>query len=141
MRTTVFLSVCVLIFMGHMFSCEPEDWLTNIDCSECFYNRPDTASLIVHVTINEENDSVPLTFYRGTMSSGVIDWKDTATTDEFYLPAEIDAVYTVEARYRSGTETILAYDSDKMTLSDYGEQCGDPCYIVRGGIFEVQLMD
>ena len=98
------------------------------------------ANLIVHLTINEENDSVPLTFYRGT-AGNVVDWRDTATETEFYLKSEIGTVYTVEAKYRSGSETIIAYDSDKMTVSDFGADCGDPCYIVRGGIFEVGISD
>jgi len=141
MRTVVLIKACALVLFGHLVSCEPEDWLTNIDCSECFSFRPDSADLIVNLTINEENDSVPLTFYKGQLGSGLIDWHDTATTEAFYLSAEIGAVYTVEARYRDGMKTILAYDSDKMTLSDFGADCGDPCYIVRGGIFELQLRD
>jgi len=140
MRSMRLAAAGILVILGHLVSCEPEDWLFNVDCNECFSFRPDSASLIVYVTINAENDSVPLTFYRNDRN-GVIDWQDTATTEEFYLSAEVDAIYTVEARYRSGNETIIAYDSDKMTLSDFGADCGDPCYIVRGGIFELQLID
>jgi hypothetical protein len=128
-------------------SCEPEDWLLDVDCdNDCFGFRPDSASLIVYVTLNAENDSVPLTFYRGDIN-GEIDWQDTATAsnvsngEEFFLLSRIGTTYTVEATYRSGERTIIAIDSDDMSVSDYGEDCGDPCYVVRGGILDLRLRE
>jgi hypothetical protein len=81
---------------------------------------------------------VPLTFYRED-SQGEIDWQDTATTDEFYLYSAMGSTYTVKAEYKSGSQTIIAWDADEMTLSDYGEDCGDPCYIIKGGILDLRL--
>lgn len=110
-----------------------------VDCGECFSYEPDSADLIVRLTINEENDSVPLTFYRGAFEKGEIDWQDTATSGDFYLYSEMDRVYTVRAIYRSGERTIVAFDSDKMVIRDAGEECGYPCYIVKGGTFDLRL--
>ena len=82
---------------------------------------------------------VPLTFYRGD-TTGEIDWIDTANDTRFYLLSAVGTDYTVKAEYISGDGKIMAFDSDRMTLKDYGDQCGDPCYIVKGGIFDLQLM-
>ena len=132
------LALVLLFLAGNFAGCEPEDWVGDINCNECFGFQPDSAKLIVYVTIRPEQDSVPLTFYRGD-SMGEVDWLDTATTNEFYLDAEIGATYTVKAEYRSGPTSIIAFDSDKMTLSYHGNDCGYTCYIVKGGIFDVRL--
>jgi hypothetical protein len=139
---TLALAAGILFLLAAPFrSCEPEDWLWSVDCNDCFGAEPDSALLIVYLSINEENDSVPLTFYRGTLEDGAIEWQDTATGGEYRHDGEIGRVYTVEAEYRSGNKKIIAYDSDKMTISDYGEDCGYPCYMVKGGIFDVKLVE
>jgi len=136
----VVVAVSLLLMTGNFTGCEPEDWVGNVDCNECFGYRPDSAKLIVYLTINPENISVPLIFYKGD-SEGEVDWQDTASAEEFYLEAKMGSTYTVRAEYRSGPKTIFAYDSDKMTLSDRGEDCGDPCYIVKGGIYDIRLKE
>ena len=131
----------LLLIAGHFTACEPEDWVLSVDCADCYSFRPDSADLIVKLTINAENDSVPLTFYLGDYEDGIIDWQDTATTEEFYLFSAFDQDYTVRATYRAGDQTIMAFDGDKMVLSNAGEECGTPCYIVKGGIFDIRLPD
>lgn len=129
----------LIMLSGNFLGCEPEDMMLEVDCDECYSYKPDSANLIVRLTINSENDSVPLTFYRGPFEKGEIDWQDTATTGEFYLYSALDREYTVRAIYQSGEKTIVAFDSDKMVIRDAGEECGYPCYIVKGGIFDLQL--
>jgi len=126
---------------GKFTACEPEDWMLEINCSDCYGFKPDSANLIVYVTINAENDSVPLSFYLGDYEDGVIDWQDTATTDEFYLYSKMNSRYTVRASYRSGDRIIEAFDSDKMTLYNANAECGSPCYIVKGGIYDLRLAE
>jgi hypothetical protein len=130
----------ILLGAGHFTACEPEDWILDVDCNECFSYKPDSASLIVYLTINAENDSVPLAFYKGYVGEA-IDWQDTATGTEFRLDAAVGTTYTVLAEYRKGQRTILAFDSDEMTLSDFGEECGSPCYMIKGGIFDLRLLE
>jgi hypothetical protein len=66
-RIATLLSLALLLLVaGHFTACEPEDWVLSVDCSDCYSFRPDSADLIIKLTINAENDSVPLTFYRGT---------------------------------------------------------------------------
>jgi hypothetical protein len=136
----VALIVLVLV-LGKFTSCEPEDWMLSVDCADCYGYKPDSANLIINLTINSENDSVPLTFYLGDYEDGVIDWQDTATTAEFRLYSKMNERYTVRATYRSGNKIIQAFDSDKMTLYTADAECGSPCYIVKGGIFDLTLAE
>ena len=136
------LALAMLVLVSGKFTaCEPEDWMLSVDCADCYGYAPDSANLIVRLSINTENDSVPLTFYLGPYEDGVIDWQDTATTEEFYLYSKINSSYTVRATYRSGERIIEAFDEDDMTLYNANEECGSPCYIVKGGIFELQLIE
>lgn len=136
------LAMALLILVSGKFTaCEPEDWMLSVDCGDCYDYAPDSADLIIKLTINAENDSVPLTFYLGDYEEGVIDWQDTATTEEFYLYSKINSSYTVRATYKSGNRLIEAFDADDMELYNAGAECGSPCYIVKGGIFDLQLLE
>ena len=135
------IAAALFVAGGQFLGCEPEDWTFAVDCNDCYDFEPDSAKLIVYLTINPENDSIPLTFYRGTFDDGEIDWQDTATTDEFLLYSEMDREYTVRAQYKSGEKTIMVFDADKMYLQNSGDECGSPCYIVKGGIFDNRLIE
>ena len=138
---TIRLAVLLGVFVsGNFLGCEPENWTLEVNCNDCYGYMPDSAKLIIYVTIDAENDSVPLTFYRGDYENGEIDWLDTATTEEFYLYSEINRDYTVSATYKSGDKTVVAFDADEMSLTDASSDCGSLCYIVKGGILDVRLL-
>lgn len=141
MTTRLTALALMVILSGKFTACEPEDWMLEINCADCYGYKPDSANLIINLTINTENDSVPLTFYLGDYEDGIIDWQDTATTEEFYLYSKMNSRYTVRATYSSGDRIIEAFDSDKMTLYNAYEECGSTCYIVKGGIFDLRLVE
>jgi len=132
-------TVLLLIISGRFTACETEDWMLQVNCNDCYGYKPDSANLIVYLTIDSENDSVPLTFYRGNYEDGVIDWQDTATTNEFYLYSKMEEKYTVRAIYSSGNKIIEAFDQDEMHINNAEGECGSPCYIIKGGIFDLRL--
>ena len=139
-RKAAFLALTLLLLAsGNFTACEPEDWMISVDCGDCYGYMPDSADLIINLTINAENDSIPLTFYLGNYEDGIIDWQDTATTEKFYLYSAFNKNYTVRATYTSGNNTIMAFDEDEMVLRNAAEECGSPCYIVKGGIFDLKL--
>ena len=141
LHTKLLAAALLVVVSGKFTACEPEDWMLSIDCADCYGYAPDSANLIIKLTINAENDSVPLTFYLGDYEDGVIDWQDTATSEEFYLYSKMNSSYTVRATYNSGNKFIEAYDADDMELYNAAEECGSPCYIVKGGIFDVRLLE
>jgi hypothetical protein len=130
----------LLLAGGHFAGCEPEDIYMGVNCLDCFDFQPDSTELIIYLTINPENESVPLTVYRGD-AGGDLFLQDTATDETKYIMAAIGETYTVRASYRSGDKTIHAFDSDVMYLSNYGAECGNPCYIVKGGIYDLELLE
>ncbi len=130
----------LLILAGHFTSCESEDWILEVDCNECFDYKPDSALVILNLSFNLENLAIPLTVYRGDVG-GEIEWEDTVKANQIDLTLAVGSTYAVRAKYHRGSQSIEVFDSDQMVLKDYGDSCGDPCYIIKGGIYELELPD
>ncbi len=108
-------------------SCETEDLNFYIDCDYCLDAIPEWDTLRVSVTINDENPFVPLEFYIGDYDGGIVDWIDTARSEEFWLVSEVDVNYSVKATYHMGDKIIVAVDSDKIKGVDGEGDCYAPC--------------
>jgi hypothetical protein len=121
--------------------CEQEDLAFITDCDNCLDAIPDSADLIVSVTINEENPFVPLTFYIGDYEDGIIDFIDTTRTEERLLYSEVGVEYSVKATYRKDGETVIAVDGDRLRIVDGSGDCYPPCYFIRGGTLDVRLKE
>lgn len=132
---TFFFIIAFLI----VFSCDTQIFNFNINCEDCYTSKPDSADLIVNITINEENKSVPLKFFRGKVEEGIIEWIDTAYTSTLYLYSPIDEFYSIKAFYKKDGKTIIAIDGDKMKTSLVTDVCETDCWIIKGGILDVRL--
>jgi len=136
----ILLLILILLLAGHFTSCEPEDWITEVDCYDCFGYRPDSALIIVNASFNMENPAIPLTIYRGDVGSEIVR-EDTITPTNIDISLAVGSTYAIKAKYKSGSKTIEVFDSDEMTLKDYGESCGYPCFIIKGGIYQLELAE
>jgi hypothetical protein len=123
------------------FSCEQNPFIFDVDCDECYVEQPDSADLIVDITINEENPYVPLVFYKGDIEEGNIEWVDTAYTETLYLYSPVDQYYSIKAFYKSGSQTIISVDGDKMKTTLVSDVCDYDCWVIRGGILDVRLKE
>ena len=83
----IFLIIIIAVSIK-ITACEQEDLDFYVDCYDCLSEPPDSSSLIVYVTINNENPYVPLVFYRGDYEDNVVDWIDTSYSDTLYLYSE-----------------------------------------------------
>ena len=130
-----FLVISLLASAG---SCE-EYLGSNVDCSQCTYDKPDSADLILHLTINSDHPAVPIVVYRGDAEENQVDWVDTARETPYYLYSAVNQFYSVKAEYRVGGKTIVAIDGDKIKAKHVSDACDYACWIVTGGILEVEL--
>ena len=135
-KKAIFLTIFLIIII---YSCDQEVFVFDVNCDECTILKPDSADLIVHVTINEDNPYVPLVFYKGVIDDSIVDWVDTTRDETLYLYSEIDEFYSVEAKYKNGDKTIIAIDGDKLKASRVSDVCDADCWIVKGGILDVRL--
>ena len=92
-----------------------EDYLgPSVDCDDCFWEKPDSADLVIYLTINEQHPEVPIVLYRGDFDELKVDWVDTARESPFYIFSAMDQFYSVTAEYKVDGKTILAVDGDNM---------------------------
>lgn len=136
---TKLLILLLLIFAFNFSGCEQEDLTLIIDCDNCLESFPDSADLVINVTINDENPFVPLTYYVGDYEDGNIDYIDTTYTEERFLYSKVDVNYSVKATYQKDGETVIAIDGDRLRVVDGSGDCTPPCYFIRGGTLDVRL--
>lgn len=142
----ILILITIVIIAG--VSCEQQIWTLGVDCDECFIDKPDSADLVVYITINEENQRVPLEFYKGDIEEGNLDWRDTADSDILYLYSEIDEYYSIKAYYKQGTQTLIATDGSKLKRALVSDLCTDAsnevtvdCWIIKDGILDVRIKE
>ena len=136
---TKLLVLILLAFAVNFSGCEQEDLALNIDCDNCLESVPDSADLIVNVTINDENPYVLLTYYVGDYEDGNIDFTDTTYTEERLHYSKVDVEYSVKATYQKNGKTVIAIDGDRLRVVDGSGDCYPPCYFIRGGTLDVRL--
>ncbi len=142
MRFIIKLAILFLVILTFNLSgCEQEDLAFNVDCDNCLDAIPDSADLIVRVTINGENPFVPLTYYEGDYEEGIIILNDTTWTEEGLLNSKVGVDYSVKATYIKDGQPVIAIDGDRLRVADGSGDCYPPCYFIRGGSFDVRLKE
>ena len=130
----------VLVLLGFTLagSCN-EYWGINVDCSDCYYEKPDSESLVIYLTINEEHPEVPLVVYRGYVEDKQVDWVDTARESPYKLYSALNQYYSVAAEYRVNGRKVIAVDGDEMKAKHVSDDCDYECWIVAGGYLKAEL--
>jgi hypothetical protein len=108
------------------------------DYSGCQTTRPVKGTLVIKLTINEQNPAVHVKIFRGKFEQNDLIREDTLT-DELWRPVlPVDEYYTVAAYYKAGGKTIIAIDGDKIKLKS-AVKCDSTCYSVKDGKVDVKL--
>lgn len=139
-RILKYASILLLLITGLIVnSCNEDIILFEVDCSECYTQRPEYVSMTIKLTINEENPEVPVTIYLGEYEKNLVRVVDTA----YYSVMSVDVMpgrfYSVRAEYHVGEKTIYAIDGDEIDLLKASSQCDSICWVARGGEADVRL--
>jgi hypothetical protein len=117
-----------------------EEYLgSSVDCSQCYWDKPDSADLIIHLTIDSNHPAIPIVVYRENVEDRIVDWVDTARETPYYLFSAVNQFYSVTAEYRVDGKTIVAIDGDEIKAKHVSDACDYACWIVTGGILEAEL--
>lgn len=111
----------------------------DVNCDECYDAEPDSADLIVYLTMDGVNDTVPLVIYNGKVEEDSVEWVDTAITSPFYLYVAVDRYYSVKAEYKRGDQKIVAVDGGKILSKHVSDACQYECWIITRGKLDVRL--
>jgi hypothetical protein len=129
-----------LVLGGLALAGSCEEYLgSSVDCSQCYWDKPDSADLIIHLTIDSKHPAVPIVVYRENVEDRIVDWIDTARETPYYLFSAVNQFYSVAAEYRVDGKTIVAIDGDEIKAKHVSDACDYACWIVTGGILEAEL--
>lgn len=128
----------ILVLLALAGSCDEYIGPT-VDCSECFWEKPDSASLIMYFTIDEQYPEVPFVLYRGNVEEGQVDLVDTARESTWKVYSAVDQFYSVAAEYKKDGKVIHAIDGDAMKVKHVTDACDFECWIISGGYLEAEL--
>ncbi len=135
----------IIIFYIISFSCQKGNFSFDVNCADCYSSKPDSADLIVKLTFNDLNDSIPLIFYKGKVEEGNVEWIDTASVQnypdgKYYLYSPVNEYYSIKATYKTKNgKTLIAVDGDNFVTRHVTDVCDTDCWIVKGGILDVRL--
>lgn len=122
------------------FSCQKGSPTLEVNCADCMSSEPDSFELSVDLTIiKSQYDSVYLEFFKGNVESGKPSWEGEVFTTRFYHLVPVNEYYSVKASYRKDGKTIIAIDGDRMVSRFMADACDGNCWIVKGGLLNVEL--
>ncbi len=119
-------------------SCE-DNYDNNYDGdSSCDTIEPFYGYLKLKLTINGENQRVPITVYRSKIDYDDVVYIDTVSTSYFEIKMPVDNFYSVKAEYTFDEKTIYAIDGNKIKKSSY--TYGDSsCWNVRNAKIDLRV--
>ena len=132
-RVILLLSTCAIM----MISCELDRM--DLSCDNCWEEKPTEGILAINLSLVEENDSIPVTVYKGKIESGNIFLQDTISKDYLDIWVPVGYFYTVVAEYKIDSITIRAVDGDKVDVYLDETNCTAACYRARDGEVDCKL--
>jgi hypothetical protein len=139
MRLISFLAVIAITST----SCGEKLFTSNVDCEECYAEKPENVDLIVYVTLNDEFQEVPIVIYRGDVEDDQIVQVDTVLEDEnpYYLYVPVGKRYSVKAKYEKDDATLYVVDGTKPKVLKVTDACDTECYVVEDVTLDARIKE
>ena len=126
------LTLVVLLLLIITGSCEEKIYTGDVDCDECYTEKPQYADLIIDLTIANRFGNVVVNVYEGELEDNHVVLTDTVDYSPFYAYVRVDKKYAVRAEYKKGTETLYVVDGTKLKVLLVRGECDDDCYVIEG---------
>jgi len=133
------LKIIVPVLLISMMSCNEKIFTGNIDCDECYSDKPGNADLVIDLTINYKYPEVPVIVYKGDVEDNDIFLIDTAFASPYYVYVPVDGKYSVKAEYRTDNQVIFAVDGTNLKVLSVTDACDTKCFIVENEEMDVRL--
>ncbi len=132
------LIIATLFFLYQCDHLKDAEVFSSQDCADCYYPEPDSADLILNLTINDDFKEVFLTIYKGNIDDEEIIFEDYVDEEKFYFYVKTDELYSAKGKYEKGKEIINAYDGSKL-MTIVGNECDEQCWFIRGGRLDLTI--
>lgn len=122
-----------------MTSCNEKIFTGDVNCDECYTDKPGNADLVINLTINNKFKAVPVTVYYDDVEDNKIVVADTAFNTPYYLYVPVNRRYSVKAEYRDDLEVIYAVDGTNLKVLSVADACEVSCYVIENENIDVRL--
>lgn len=130
----------IIIFLASiLYACSEKIFTAGVNCEECYQEKPDSAYLVIELTINDNYEFIPLTVYKNEVENNEVEWIDTAYETPFYLLVPVNKYFSVAAEYISNNGKIIAIDGTKIKIKHVSGECDEDCWIIEGDDLNVKL--
>jgi hypothetical protein len=135
MRLT--LTIIVLILLTG--SCGEKIFTGDVNCDECYTEKPVSADLVINLTINNKYPRVPIIVYKGDVEDSQVVSMDTADHSPFYVYVPVNENYAVKAEYSKDDAKLFAIDGTKLKLLVVTDACDAKCYVIEGESLDARI--
>ena len=119
-------------------SCGEKLYYGDVNCSECYSPKPDSAFLEILLT-PDENRGIPLSILKGDVENGQIEFMDTVYGSLFRRWLAVDVPYSVKVEYYANADTIYAVDGTTIRFLKVTDACDVECYVIDNEKIDVRL--
>lgn len=129
----------LIVFILLSVSCDEKIFTGEVDCNECYAEKPDGVYLEIEVTLRAEFPEVPIVVYLGDIEEDQVEWIDTVYESPYYLYVEADRKYSVKAEYAREDAKLYAVDGTKPKILRVTEACEFECFVIEDELLDVTI--
>jgi len=133
------LTLTIIVLLLLTGSCDEKIFTGDVNCDECYTDSPDSADLVINLTINNKFPRVPLVVYKGDVEDSQVVSIDTADYSPFYVYVPVDKKYSVKAEYKKDDATLFAIDGTKLKVLVVTDACDEKCYVIEGESLDARI--
>lgn len=120
-------------------SCGEKIFTGDVNCEECYTEKPDSVDLVIHVTLNGEFQEVPIVIYKGNIEDNQVIQVDTVIESPYYWYVPAGKRYSVKASYEKDAATLFAVDGTKPKVLRVTDACDSECYVIEDVTLDVRI--
>lgn len=132
-------NLTLFLFLTFLTACDEKIFTGNVNCDECYTDKPGNADLVIDLTINYKYPAVPVVVYNGDVEGNDIVLIDTAISTPYYVYVPVNRKYSVKVEYRTNDEVIFAVDGTNLKVLTVTDACDASCYVVENESMDVRL--
>ena len=130
----------LLIFLSIVCgSCDEKIFTGDVNCDECYSEKPDEADLVIDLTINYKYPAVLITVFYGDIESGNVVTSEYADYTPYYVYVPVNRTYSVRAEYKTGSETVYAIDGTNLRVLSVTDACTEKCFVIENEKMDARL--
>jgi hypothetical protein len=139
-------AIATLIILSSLLGIGCQDLSLRISaCDPCIEIEPDSGTMELTFTFDQNHPKIPFEVYMGTYKTGLLVHSDTAVQEKITLTLRADRSYAVAANYMVEGKKVRVINTGKISTREIG--CGGDsdgnysyyCWYVVPGSVDVRL--